>query len=151
MQVLDERRSSVPVKSLLIVDDSAAWRRRVREILEEKAELRIIAEACDGFQATQRAAELKLDLVLLDIGMPVLNGLDAAAQIRRISPQSKIVFLTQESDTDVRRAAVEAGAHGYVLKANAASELLPTITTVLGNGHRANYADALRSESLLLG
>jgi DNA-binding NarL/FixJ family response regulator len=72
--------------------------------------------------------------------MPVLNGLEAAGQIQQVSPQSKIVFLTQESDADIRLAALDAGAQGYVLKANAASELLPTITAVLLNGHRTNMS-----------
>jgi len=69
--------------------------------------LQIVAEACDGFQAVHKA-ELFPDLVLLDIGMPVLNGLDAADQVRRISPRSKIVFLTLNNDGDIRRAALDA-------------------------------------------
>jgi len=94
----------------------------------------IVGEACDGFQAIQRAAELHPDLVLLDIGMPVLSGLEAAAHIQQISPQSKIVFLTQESDADVRIAALARGANGYVLKVNSATELLPAIDAAL-NAH----------------
>jgi len=123
---------------LLIVDDSANWRARVREILKKQPELQIVAEACDGSQAVRIAAELQPDMVLLDIGMPVLNGIDAAEQIRRDSPQSKIVFLTQENDIDVRRAALATGAEGYVVKMNAERELLRTIATVLGDGHLAH-------------
>ena len=99
--------------------------------------MQIVAEAHDGFQAVRRAAELNPDLVLLDIGMPVMNGLDAADQIQRISPQSKIVFLTQENDVDVQSAALAADAHGYVLKLNAQSKLLSTIAAVLGDGDQA--------------
>ena len=82
-----------------------------------------------------KATKLHPDLVLLDIGMPVMNGLDAADTIRQVSPRSRIVFLTQEDDADIRDAALEAGAHGYVLKMNAASQLLSTIAAVLRNGH----------------
>jgi CheY-like chemotaxis protein len=91
-------RSSCPWASILIVDDVAEWRAHVRKILEKHTEWQIVAEACDGLQATQRAAELNPDLVLLDIGMPVMSGLEAATQIQQISPKSRIVFLTQESD-----------------------------------------------------
>ena len=126
-----QERSSCPEASVLIVDDLAEWRARVRKILERQPALQIVAEACDGFQAIARAAELKPDLVLLDIGMPVLNGLEAAGQIQTSSPQSKIVFLTQESDAGIRRTALDAGARGYVLKSNAVSELLPTIGAIL--------------------
>jgi DNA-binding NarL/FixJ family response regulator len=120
--------------SVLIVDDSAEWRTRVREILEEQPELQIVAEACDGSEGVRRAEELHPDLVLLDIGMPVVNGLVAADQIQRISSQSKIVFLTQENDIDIQSAALAAGAHGYVLKTNAQSKLLSTIAAVLRDG-----------------
>jgi DNA-binding NarL/FixJ family response regulator len=125
------------------VDDVAAWRAHVRKLVEKQPEWKIVAEACNGLQGVWRAAELNPDLVLLDIGMPVLNGFKAARQIRQVSPQSKIVFLTQESDTDVRNAAADAGAQGYVLKADVARNLLPTITAVLRNGHRADYVQAL--------
>lgn len=139
MQSLEEPpRSPRPAASVLIVDDLAKWRTEVRKLLEKQSDWQVVAEACDGLQAIQRAAELSPDLVLLDIGMPYLNGLEAAAKILQISPRSAIVFLTQESDADIRSAALDTGARGYVLKANAASELLPTITAVLLNGHGTN-------------
>jgi DNA-binding NarL/FixJ family response regulator len=116
-------RTSFRLTTIVIVDDFAELRAGVRKMLEEQAEWQIVAEACDGSEAIQRAGELHPDLVLLDMGMPGLSGLEAAGQILQISPESKVVFLTQESDDEIRRAAVEAGAHGYVLKANAASEL----------------------------
>ena len=136
MQSLEEPPGISYRASILIVDDSAEWLDRVREILNGQPEWQIVGEACDGFQGVRRAAGLNPDLVLLDIGMPVLNGLDAAEQIQRISPLSKIVFLTQENDADVRTKALAAGADGYVLKVNAESELLTTIRAVLSNGHR---------------
>lgn len=97
--------------------------------------MQIVAEACDGIQAVHSAAQLHPDLILLDIGLPVMNGLDAADKIRQVSPRSKIVFLTQENDADIRDTALAAGAHGYVVKSNAERELLGTIAAVLRNGH----------------
>src|SRR5262252_5189458 len=132
--LVEEPRTSCTTVSILIVDDVSEWRVRVREILEMQPGFEIVGEACDGFQAIQRAAELHPDLVLLDIGMPVLSGLEAAAHIQQISPQSKIVFLTQESDADVRIAVLARGANGYVLKVNSATELLPAIDAAL-NAH----------------
>ena len=128
--------SPYPGGSILIVDDSGEWRTRVREILQTQPDLRIVAEACDGIQAVHSAVELHPDLVLLDIRMPELSGFDAAHQIRRFSPGTKIVFLTHEIDADIQSAALAAGADGYVLKIDAARKLLPTIAAALGNGHQ---------------
>jgi len=113
--------SSCPRVTILIVDDAAEWRLQVREILETQTELRTVSEACDELQAIQSVQELNPNLVLIDIGMPVLNGLKAAKQIQRIAPESKIVFLTQDSDADIRRSAPAAGAR----KANAVCETPP--------------------------
>ena len=135
-------RRMASTTSVLIVDDVAQWRSQVCKLLENQLGWKVVAEACDGVQAIQMTAELSPDLVLLDIGMPVLSGLEAAKQIQQISPKSKIVFLTQERDADVRSAALDTGAHGYVLKANAGSELLPTLTAVLRNGHQADHVGA---------
>jgi len=143
VQVFEEPQVPSSRATVLIADDIAAWRVRVREILCSRPECQIVGEASDGIETVQRVAELKPDLVLLDIGMPVLNGLQAAPQIQWAPPHSKIVFVTQESDADIRRAAIDAGALGYVLKSNAASELVPTITAVLHNGHTLRQADAL--------
>jgi DNA-binding NarL/FixJ family response regulator len=140
MKALEEsHQNPCPGASILIVDDVAEWRDRARRILEKQPQWLIVAEACDGAQAVERAEELNPDLVLLDIGMPVLNGFEAAGQIQRILPDSKIVFLTQERDADIRIAALDAGAHGYVVKADAASELIPAITAALCSEHRLNW------------
>jgi DNA-binding NarL/FixJ family response regulator len=133
-----KQRSSGAGATILIVDDTFEWRAQVREILETQTGLRVIGEACDGLEAIQRAAELNPDLVLLDIAMPRLNGLEAADQIRRTAPRSKIVFLTQERDAEIRLSALAAGALGYVLKTSALRELLPTITEALRNGYAAD-------------
>jgi DNA-binding NarL/FixJ family response regulator len=94
-------------------------------------ELRVICEASDGLTAVQKAAELKPDLILLDIGLPKLNGIEAARQIRQVSPESKIVFLSTDNSPDLAQVALSTGAQGYVHKARAQSDLLPAIDAVL--------------------
>ena len=85
----------------------------------------------DGSEAIQKAEELNPDLILLDIGLPKLNGIEAARQIRQFSPNSRIVFLSQNNDSDIVRAALSTGALGYVHKTDAQSELLPAVDAVL--------------------
>ena len=116
---------------ILIVDDFKDWRRQVRSLLQARPEWQVIAEASDGSEAVQKAEELKPDLILLDIGLPKLNGIEAARQIRQLSPSSKIIFLSQNNDLDVVQAALGTGAQGYVYKADARSDLLPAIDAVL--------------------
>jgi len=115
---------------VLLVEDYEPFRRFVRSLLQEKPELQIIQEASDGLEAVQKAGELKPDLILLDIGLPTLNGLRAARQIRNLSPKSKIIFVTQEPSADVAQEAFNLGALGYVVKTRAASELLPAVDAV---------------------
>lgn len=134
VQLADATLGSVhtsPLARILVADDFAEWRARICQMLQERTEWRIVGEASNGLQAVQKASELHPDVVFLDIGMPVMNGIEAAIQIQRVSPNSKIVFVTQEDDPDVRSAATLAGGKGFVLKANAASELLPMIAAVL--------------------
>ena len=118
---------------VLVVDDYAPWRHFVSTTLAKEPGLEVIGEASDGLEAIQEAKELQPDLILLDISLPTLNGLEAAPRIRRASPNAKIIFLTQERDNDIRTAAVAAGAEGYVLKSNAAAELVPAIHAALAN------------------
>jgi len=92
----------------------------------------VIGEASDGSEAVQMAEALRPDLIVLDIGLPKLNGIEAARQIRQLSPNSGIVFLSQNSDLDVVRAALGTGTLGYVLKTYARHELLPAVDAVLG-------------------
>ena len=117
--------------SILIADDSAEWRNRTRKILSTRSEWEIIAEACNGQEAVQLAGDLRPDIVLLDIGMPVLKGIEAAVIIRQACPESRIIFVTMHNDEDIRNAALESGAVGYVLKTEAAGELLRVIEAAL--------------------
>jgi DNA-binding NarL/FixJ family response regulator len=99
--------------------------------LEKRSELQVICEVSDGMEAVQKAEELKPDLILLDIGLPKLNGIEAARQIRKLSPQSKIIFVSQESSADMVQAALSSGALGYVVKTRAGSDLLAAIEAAI--------------------
>jgi DNA-binding NarL/FixJ family response regulator len=116
---------------ILVVDDFERWRQQVCSMLQTGLELRIIAEAANGLEAVQKAAELKPDLILLDIGLPTLNGIEAARQIRKFAPESKIIFVSQESSADVVQEALSLGACGYVVKSQAQSDLLAAVDAVL--------------------
>jgi DNA-binding NarL/FixJ family response regulator len=101
-------------------------------MLQTRPELRVVAEVGDGLEAVQRAKELQPDLIVLDIGLPNLDGLEAANRIRQVAPDAAVIFLTQNRDKDVVRAALGTGARGYVLKADAGRELLTAVAGVLG-------------------
>src|ERR1700739_5011330 len=116
---------------LLVVEDYEPFRRFVRSTLETRTELQVIDEASDGLEAVRKAKELQPDLILLDVGLPMLNGIEAARRIRKLSPESKILFVSQESDAEVVQEALSTGAHGYVLRSDVGSELLPAVEAVL--------------------
>jgi DNA-binding NarL/FixJ family response regulator len=113
------------------VEDFPPFRRFIRSTLWERPDLRVVTEVSDGLEAVQRAAELRPDLILLDIGLPTMDGIEAARQIRKLSPESKIVFLSQESSADIMEEALNTGASGYVVKAKGAAQLLATLDAVI--------------------
>ena len=116
---------------ILIVDDFKDWRRQVCLLFQARPDWQVIAEASDGSEAVQKAEELKPDLILLDIGLPKLNGIEAARRIRHLSPSSKIVFLSQDNSIDAVQAALSTGAQCYVCKSDAGSELLSAVEAAL--------------------
>ena len=116
---------------VLVVEDSEPFRRFVCSTLGKRLELQIVGEASDGLEAVQKAEELQPDLIVLDIGLPSLNGIEVARRIRKRSPQSRILFLSQETFTDVIQEALSTGAHGYVVKTDAGSELPESVNAVL--------------------
>jgi DNA-binding NarL/FixJ family response regulator len=116
---------------ILVVDDYEPWRRFVSTTLQKQPKLQVIGEALDGLEAVQKAEELRPDLIVLDIGLPSLNGIEAARRIRKLSPESKILFISQESSSDLVQEALGTGAHGYVVKTDARSELLEAVSAVL--------------------
>jgi DNA-binding NarL/FixJ family response regulator len=117
---------------ILVVDDFEPWRQQVCSLLQTDQDLHVVAEAGDGLEAVQKAKELQPDLILLDIGLPALNGLEAAKRIRQVDPSVKIIFLTHISDKDVVRAALSDGAQGYVRKLDAGRELFAAVEGVFG-------------------
>jgi len=100
-------------------------------MFESEADLKIIATATDGSEAIQKARELQPDVILMDISLPGLNGFEATRQIRRLSPASKILFLSEHSSTDLIEAALQVGGSGYVWKSNCRSHLLTAIRVIL--------------------
>lgn len=122
---------NTPVIRVLIVDDYEPWYRFVSNTLRKHSTFEIVAEATDGLKAVEKARELQPDLILLDIGLPTLNGIEAARRIRELSPKSKILFLSENRAADVAQEALNTGAGGYVVKSDAASDLLPAVKAVL--------------------
>ena len=116
---------------VLVVDDYGPWRRYFATMLRKELGLQVIGEASDGLEAVQRAQELQPDLILLDIGLPTLSGIEAARRIREVSPASKILFVSENRTPGIAEAALSTGAGGYVIKSDAAGELLPAVDTVL--------------------
>jgi DNA-binding NarL/FixJ family response regulator len=116
---------------ILVVDDFEGWRRQVRLLFQARPQWQVIAEVSDGSEAVQKVADLKPDLIVLDIGLPKLNGIEAARGMRHLSPTSTIVFLSLNNDPDVVRAALSTGALGYVHKTDVRRDLLPAIEAVL--------------------
>jgi DNA-binding NarL/FixJ family response regulator len=116
---------------VLVVEDFLPFRQFVCSTLAKRDDLQVICEVSDGLEAVQKAEELKPDLILLDIGLPTINGLEAARRIRRLSPESKIIFLTQESGADVVEEALGLGAWGYIVKTRVASDLMAAVEAVI--------------------
>lgn len=109
---------------ILVADDHAAWRSKVREMVNHSAH--IVGEACDGLEAVEKATQLQPDIVILDLNMPRMNGIEAARRIRQWSRSTAIVFLTADADADIKENALSFG-HAYVLKCDANTQLLPAI------------------------
>jgi DNA-binding NarL/FixJ family response regulator len=116
---------------ILVVDDLELWKGFVIARLHERTDLQIVGFAADGLQAVQQAEKLQPDLILLDMMLPKLNGIEAARQIRRVAPNSKILFVSGESDAESVRTAFRVGGAGYVSKMDATAGLLAGIETVL--------------------
>jgi DNA-binding NarL/FixJ family response regulator len=119
------------VVHILLVDDSEPFRRVVISRIQRQPELQVICEAADGLDAVERAEELHPELILLDIGLPSLCGIEAARRMRDGAPQSRILFLTQESSPEIVDEAFKLGACGYIVKLDAGRDLLPGINAVV--------------------
>ena len=115
---------------ILLVDDFEPWRRFVYSVVQKDSEVRIVCEVSDGLAAVHCADKLKPDIILMDLGLPELNGIDAARKIGSLTPKSKILFLSQEFSADVVREALGIET-GFVVKTDAGRELLPAIKSVI--------------------
>lgn len=120
-----------PAVRILIVEDHEPFRRYSRSTIEQRGGFQVIGEASDGLEGIQKAKELQPDLIVLDIGLPKLNGLEAANEARRLVPFAKILFVSQEFSFDLVEAALRLGASGYVHKSRVQSDLFSAIESVL--------------------
>lgn len=120
---------------ILVVDDYDCWRRWVISMLQSDPRFARIDEAGDGLEGVEKAQSLQPDLIVLDIGLPLQNGIQAAEQICRLAPGSKILFASENRSLDIVQKALETGALGYLLKSDAGVELLPAIDEVLQGKH----------------
>jgi DNA-binding NarL/FixJ family response regulator len=115
----------------LLADDFPPWREFTRSTLARQAHWQIVGEAQDGLEAIEKAAQTQPDVVLLDVGLPLMSGIDASSRICEVVPGVRVVFLTAHRSSEILHAAFSNGARGYVLKLDAHIELLPAIEAVL--------------------
>lgn len=119
---------------VLVVDDYEPWRRYVRAEVQENSRWRIVGEASDGIEAVRQAQEHRPDLILLDLGLPMLNGLEAARRILANDPSVRILFLTEQRSRDIAEAALSIGARGFMVKTDAGGKLLSAMETIVNGG-----------------
>ena len=120
---------------VLVVEDYEPYRRFISSTLGKRPDFQVVGEVSDGLEAVLAAQQLRPDLILLDIGLPTLNGIEAARRIREISPNSKILFVSQESSAEIVQEAFRIGALGYVSKAQAGTGLLAGVDAVCQGIH----------------
>ena len=119
-----------PIK-ILVVDDFEQYRKVIRRALRSRGRFEIVGEASDGLEAVEKAGELRPDLILMDVHMPKLSGLEACRSIRKLSPKSKILFVTVDSSAEVLEEALRSGAHGCLHKLDVAGELFEAIDAIM--------------------
>ena len=127
------QRTAMKNARLLIVDDHEIFRRGLRALLEPSSEWQICGEAVDGIDAVEQCRSLKPDIVVLDVSMPRLNGLEAARLIVKEKPEPQIVIITQHDSPQIRSAALEAGARAFVTKSAVGSELVSALKNLIRN------------------
>jgi DNA-binding NarL/FixJ family response regulator len=135
----------VSLVSILLVDDYAPWRRYVTSKLQRQPELQVVGEVSDGLEAIAQTAKLQPDLILLDIGLPNLNGIEVVRRTRALAPKSKVLIVSQYCFADVVQEAFSEGAWGYIDKSDAGSELLPAVEAVIRG---KKFASSRLSEDL---
>jgi len=120
----------MPSIRILVVEDYAPFLEFICSTLRKESSLQIVGEVSDGLEAVRQAEELKADLILLDIGLPTLTGLEAARLIRKLAPETKILFVSQHTDPEIVQSALDLGAWGYVVKSRATSDLMSAVQAV---------------------
>jgi DNA-binding NarL/FixJ family response regulator len=135
---------------ILVADDHAIVRRGMRTLIESQEGWETCAEVSNGREAVEKAEELKPDIAILDIGMPELNGLDAARQILKASPQTEVLILTMHQSEEVVAEVLKAGPRGYVLKSDADQNLVAAIEALLQHKPflSSNVTDMILSDYL---
>ena len=118
---------------ILIVDDHEAVRKGVCSILSSRLDIEVCGEAVNGKEAIEKAKELRPDLVILDITMPVLNGFDAAREIRKILPEARILMFSMHESKQLLEEAKKLGVHGYLTKTRGSDALLRAVDALSGN------------------
>src|SRR3954451_19889159 len=131
----DQKAEALPVAhNVLVVDDYEPWRHYVCSELRKHARWRVVGEGADGLEAVRMAQALEPDLILLDVNLPAINGLEAARRIIGRRTGSRILFLSEQHSSDIAEAALETGARGYLLKVDAGRDLLFAMEAVINRG-----------------
>jgi len=133
VEVSSEGKEPTCEVRILLADDHPIVRRGLRDLIQEQAGWRIVAEASDGMDAVAKVAQLRPDVAILDISMPLLNGLDATKRIAGVCPSTKILIVTMHESDQLIRMALQAGARGYLLKADACRDLIFAVKALLSN------------------
>ena len=120
-----------PILRVLIVEGHEPMRQYIATKLRGKLQLRIVAEVAGGVDAVQKAEELRPDLIVMNVGLPRLDGIEATRRSQKVHPKSKILFVTENCSPDVAEEALRGRGLGYVLKSNAEEDLLPAVDAVL--------------------
>lgn len=136
----------MPTKRIFIVDDNVVVRSYLRRLFESRADFEISGEADNGREAVEKAEELKPDLIILDLVMPVMSGLEAAPLLKQLLPDTPIILFTQQEGSEVELLAQAAGIDAVVSKSQVASELVFKAEALLGSAeqkpNRAKFRDA---------
>lgn len=117
---------------VLVVDDSESVRRSIRQVLGSQADIEVVCEAADGADAVNKVKEYRPDVVLLDITMPTMNGLEAAELMKKEYPSVKVLIISQHDSRGFQWAALAAGVSGYVIKSNVGTDLIPELRRIQG-------------------
>jgi DNA-binding NarL/FixJ family response regulator len=120
-------------KRILVVDNFSTWRGLIKTLLELTPEWQVVGEASNGPEAEARVRELRPDIVLLEIDLPVIDGIQLVRKLHVEYPDVRLVFVTTENSPDVAEFALSAGASGYILKVRVVAELLPALNAVMAN------------------